>query len=94
MSCVAGRQVEYGTEANALDKSADGATKAYVQHYPGDTYISSIFHHVKLEGLEPSTTYYYRCLPAQLQQRLPQAPRAAAWDKPPHNAARSVVVPS
>lgn len=63
MSCVAGRQVEYGTEANALDKSADGATKAYVQHYPGDTYISSVFHHVKLEGLKPSTTYYYRRLP-------------------------------
>ncbi len=83
VSCVAGRQVEYGTEANALDKSADGATKAYVQHYPGDTYISSVFHHVKLDGLAASTTYYYRRAPRSAAE-VPAAGVARRSMRPRH----------
>ena len=81
-SCGAGCQVEYGTRENALDQSADGTTKAYVQHYPGNNYISSIFHHVKLEGLEPSTTYYYR-------RAHPHVQRSPLWLLAPATQRRS-----
>ena len=54
-------QVEYGTSANALDSSARGSAKKYVQDYPGDVYVSGVMHHAKLEGLQPLTTYFYRC---------------------------------
>ena len=39
---------------------AVGESVSYEQKYPGATYISGSMHHVKLSGLEPSTTYYYR----------------------------------
>lgn len=35
--------------------------QTYVQHYPNANYVSGVFHHAKLEGLLPLTTYYYRC---------------------------------
>lgn len=54
-------QVEYGTSANGLDSSASGSAKKYVQDYPGDVYVSGVMHHAKLEGLQPLTTYFYRC---------------------------------
>ena len=53
-------QVEYGTSENALDSSASGSAKKYVQDYPGHVYVSGVMHHAKLEGLQPLTTYYYR----------------------------------
>ena len=55
-------QVEYGTSANALDSSASGSAKKYVQDYPGDVYVSGVMHHAKLAGLQPLTTYFYRCV--------------------------------
>lgn len=38
-----------------------GSAESYVQHYPGQNYVSGIMHHVKLTGLQPLTTYFYRC---------------------------------
>ena len=49
----------YGTDSGQYTAQAEGETSAYEQVYPEETYISGTFHHVKLSGLEPSTTYYF-----------------------------------
>ncbi|EFJ19833.1 hypothetical protein SELMODRAFT_177278 [Selaginella moellendorffii] len=54
--------VEYGIFK--LDHFAVGKASVYSQLYPYkglNNYTSGIIHHVKLQGLKPSTTYYYRC---------------------------------
>ena len=53
-------QVYYGTQSSWYDTVASGNRTHYVQTYPGATYVSGIFHHVKLTGLMPDTTYFYR----------------------------------
>ncbi|KAK9839253.1 hypothetical protein WJX81_004396 [Elliptochloris bilobata] len=53
--------VEYGLDPDTLDKTVNGSSKAYAQSYPGATYVSGAMHHAKLEGLQPLTTYFYRC---------------------------------
>ena len=53
-------QVYYGTQSSWYDMAASGTITHYVQTYPGATYISSFFHHVKLTGLRPDTTYFYK----------------------------------
>jgi hypothetical protein len=52
-------QVMYGTESGAYTWEASGKASAYEQIYPGASYISGTFHHVKLPDLLPSTTYYF-----------------------------------
>ena len=53
-------QVYYGTQSAWYDMAASGTFTSYVQTYPGATYISGFFHHVKLTGLRPDTTYFYK----------------------------------
>ena len=53
-------QVYYGTQSTWYDMAASGTITHYVQTYPGATYISGFFHHVKLTGLRPDTTYFYK----------------------------------
>ena len=55
--------MQYGVNPDALSKVVNGVTQTYVQHYPNANYVSGVFHHAKLEGLLPLTTYYYRCSP-------------------------------
>ena len=53
-------QVEWGTDTNSLEHVAFGERNSYVSDYPDAYYVSGIFHHTKLEGLAPETTYFYR----------------------------------
>ena len=43
-----------------LRHSASGNRTNYVGDYEDAQYVSGVFHHVKVEGLQPETTYYYR----------------------------------
>ena len=58
LPCV--EQVYYSRTSEWYDMTASGTISHYVQTYPGASYISGFFHHVKLTGLSPNTTYYYR----------------------------------
>ena len=54
-------QVWWGTDESDLQHHASGNATSYVARYPNATYVSGVFHHVKLEGLQPATQYFYRC---------------------------------
>jgi predicted phosphodiesterase len=56
--------VEFGTASGSYTQSANGTSEVYSQIYPFEgllNYTSGIIHHVRLTGLKPETTYYYRC---------------------------------
>ncbi|XAR58729.1 Acid phosphatase [Bertholletia excelsa] len=57
--------VRYGLLRNPyLPHTARGYSLIYNQLYPFEglqNYTSGIIHHVRLTGLKPSTTYYYKC---------------------------------
>eukprot|EP01018_Ginkgo_biloba_P037583 Gb_25900 [translate_table: standard] len=56
--------VNYGTSPENLSNEASGYSLIYNQFYAYvglQNYTSGIIHHVRLTGLRPSTTYYYRC---------------------------------
>lgn len=55
-------QVQWGNVPSTLDRNATGNRTSYVGNYPDAIYVSGVFHHVKLEGLAPETTYFYRCV--------------------------------
>lgn len=57
LACI---QVEWGTHPEQLHFHATGNRTSYVSDYPNALYVSGIFHHVKLEGLAPEVTYFYR----------------------------------
>ncbi|KAI3440812.1 Purple acid phosphatase [Psidium guajava] len=57
-------EVWYGTESGKYASRQDGRSAVYSQLYPFEgllNYTSGIIHHVRLEGLEPGTTYYFKC---------------------------------
>ncbi|KAK4795096.1 hypothetical protein SAY86_013090 [Trapa natans] len=56
--------VHYGLLRYPLTQKARGTSLIYNQLYPFEglqNYTSGIIHHVRLQGLKPSTIYYYRC---------------------------------
>ena len=59
--CGLRAQVYYGRSSSWYEMAASGNITSYVQTYPGASYVSGTFHHVKLTGLSPDTTYFYRC---------------------------------
>lgn len=59
-------QVVYGNESGWYDGVASGEATAYVQTYPDFSYISGTFHHVRLTGLQPNASYYFKCALAAL----------------------------
>ncbi|CAD6334979.1 unnamed protein product [Miscanthus lutarioriparius] len=59
-----GSVVRYGLAAESLVHEATGEPLVYSQLYPFEglqNYTSGIIHHVRLQGLEPGTRYFYRC---------------------------------
>ncbi|KAF9606349.1 hypothetical protein IFM89_025017 [Coptis chinensis] len=57
-------EVWYGKESGMYHFIQRGVSTVYSQLYPFEgllNYTSGIIHHVKLEGLEPSKRYYYKC---------------------------------
>ena len=58
--CGMRAQVYYGRSSSWYEMAASGNITSYVQTYPGASYVSGTFHHVKLTGLSPDTTYFYR----------------------------------
>ncbi len=61
----------YGNESGWYDGVASGEATAYVQTYPDFSYISGTFHHVRLTGLQPNASYYFKCALTALFQSLP-----------------------
>ncbi|KAG0623436.1 hypothetical protein M758_3G174500 [Ceratodon purpureus] len=56
--------VEFGTVSGVYTDSANGTSEVYSQIYPFEgllNYTSGIIHHVRITGLKPGTTYFYRC---------------------------------
>ncbi|KAE9590336.1 hypothetical protein Lal_00028028 [Lupinus albus] len=59
-----GSEVWYGKESGKYTNVSKGVSLIYSQLYPFAglwNYTSGIIHHVKLDGLEPGTKYYYKC---------------------------------
>nr|AEE99725.1 PAPhy_b3 [Triticum aestivum] len=59
-----GSVVRYVLAADSLVREATGDALVYSQLYPFEglqNYTSGIIHHVRLQGLEPGTKYYYQC---------------------------------
>jgi len=54
-------QVQWGTSRSDLSHTASGDRTNYIGDYEGAQYVSGIFHHVKVEVLQPEVTYFYRC---------------------------------
>ncbi len=61
-------QVEWGTDEAELNHKSSGNRTSYIGDYKDAVYVSGIFHHVKLEGLNAETKYYYRYSVAVLPQ--------------------------
>ncbi|CAN1193765.1 Purple acid phosphatase 15 [Linum perenne] len=56
--------VKYGSTNSSLTNVATGDSLVYTQLYPFQglqNYTSGIIHHVLLQGLKPSTFYFYQC---------------------------------
>ncbi|KAG8372773.1 hypothetical protein BUALT_Bualt12G0101700 [Buddleja alternifolia] len=54
----------YGKQSGKYDAKSSGVSVIYNQLYPFEglwNYTSPIIHHVRIHGLEPETTYYYKC---------------------------------
>ncbi|GAB4843708.1 Purple acid phosphatase 23 [Ancistrocladus abbreviatus] len=61
---TAGSEVWCGRESGKYTIKQTGESVVYSQLYPYKgllNYTSGIIHHVKIEGLEPGTKYYYKC---------------------------------
>lgn len=58
---AAASQVQYGLAKGQYTHTTTGSYTAYTQSYSNATYTSGHLHHVKLDHLLPSTTYFYRC---------------------------------
>ncbi|KNA18249.1 hypothetical protein SOVF_072100 [Spinacia oleracea] len=59
-----GSEVWCGKESGNYTITKIGVSTVYSQLYPYEgllNYTSGIIHHVRLEGLEPGTRYYYKC---------------------------------
>ncbi|KAJ3693111.1 hypothetical protein LUZ60_012206 [Juncus effusus] len=59
-----GTEVWYGLNSGNYTFVKNGTAEIYSQLYPYEgllNYTSGIIHHVRLEGLEPGKTYYYKC---------------------------------
>lgn len=59
-----GNEVWCGKESGNYTIKKIGVSTVYSQLYPFEglwNYTSGIIHHVRLEGLEPGTRYYYKC---------------------------------
>ncbi|XP_030509452.2 purple acid phosphatase 23 isoform X1 [Cannabis sativa] len=57
-------EVWYGKRSENYSNVQKGVSTVYSQLYPFQgllNYTSGIIHHVKLEGLEPGTKYFYKC---------------------------------
>ncbi|KAI3915641.1 hypothetical protein MKX01_015466 [Papaver californicum] len=57
-------EVWYGTQSGKYQFLQTGKSEVYSQMYPFQgllNYTSGIIHHVRLQGLEPGTRYYYKC---------------------------------
>lgn len=57
-------EVWYGKERGEYSNKTTGGSTVYSQLYPFEgllNYTSGIIHHVRLDGLEPGTKYYYKC---------------------------------
>ncbi|MCL7041502.1 hypothetical protein MKW94_022528 [Papaver nudicaule] len=57
-------EVWYGTQSGKYQFLQTGKSEVYSQMYPFQgllNYTSGIIHHVRLQGLEPGTKYYYKC---------------------------------
>ncbi|XP_023767327.1 purple acid phosphatase 23 [Lactuca sativa] len=70
-------EVWYGKKSGVYSKKRHGVSVIYNQLYPFKgllNYTSGIIHHVKIDGLVPGTTYYYKCgdssIPAMSDERL------------------------
>lgn len=60
----AASEVWYGKESGKYLTKRTGVSTIYSQLYPFEgllNYTSGIIHHVKIDGLEPGTKYYYKC---------------------------------
>ncbi|XP_019181520.1 PREDICTED: purple acid phosphatase 23 isoform X3 [Ipomoea nil] len=59
-----GSEVLYGKASRKYTKRKTGVSMVYSQLYPFEglwNYTSGIIHHVRIDGLEPQTKYYYKC---------------------------------
>ncbi|XP_051129157.1 purple acid phosphatase 23 isoform X2 [Andrographis paniculata] len=59
-----GSEVWYGKESGKYGEKRRGVSVVYSQLYPFEglwNYTSGIVHHVRIDGLEPETKYYYKC---------------------------------
>uniref|UniRef100_A0A7C9A6X4 Purple acid phosphatase n=1 Tax=Opuntia streptacantha TaxID=393608 RepID=A0A7C9A6X4_OPUST len=70
-------EVWYGKESGNYTNKQTGMSMVYSQLYPYEgllNYTSGIIHHVRLEGLQPGTKYYYKCgdgsIPASSEERI------------------------
>ncbi|MBA0599894.1 hypothetical protein Gorai_006094 [Gossypium raimondii] len=70
-------EVWYGKESGKYSSKKRGNATVYSQLYPFEglfNYTSAIIHHVRIDGLEPETKYYYRCgdssLPAMSEEHV------------------------
>nr|GEX27735.1 purple acid phosphatase 23 isoform X2 [Tanacetum cinerariifolium] len=70
-------EVWYGENSGNYTKKRNGVSVIYNQLYPFEgllNYTSGIIHHVKIDGLEPGSKYYYICgdssIPAMSDERV------------------------
>ncbi|KAK1592818.1 hypothetical protein Q3G72_030872 [Acer saccharum] len=57
-------EVWYGKQSGKYSSKRRGNATVYSQLYPFEglfNYTSGIIHHVRIDGLEPSTKYYFKC---------------------------------
>lgn len=69
-------EVWYGKESGKYSMKKTGVSMVYSQLYPFEglqNYTSGFIHHVKIDGLDPGTKYYYKCgdsaLPAMSEEQ-------------------------
>ncbi|GFS31398.1 purple acid phosphatase 23 [Actinidia rufa] len=70
-------EVWYGKESGKYSIKKKGVSMVYSQLYPFEglwNYTSGIIHHVRIDGLEPATKYYYKCgdstFPAMSEEKV------------------------
>ncbi|KAF9686221.1 hypothetical protein SADUNF_Sadunf03G0136100 [Salix dunnii] len=73
----AASEVWYGKESGKYINSRKGDSTIYTQLYPFEgllNYTSGIIHHVRIDGLEPETKYFYKCgdssIPAMSEEHV------------------------
>lgn len=70
-------EVWYGKESGKYVSRGKGNSTVYTQLYPFEglsNYTSGIIHHVRIDGLEPGTKYFYKCgdssIPAMSEEHI------------------------